>query len=1192
MKRVYLVFLLPALLLVVGAGLVWFLLDYRAKESLKYLVDRESRGRYAFDARDVHVSFRNHSIQLEDAILYCRDTLNTDAWYNVRIPKIYLSITSWKTLLIQKKLIVDSLSILHPYIDIHVYKTAPRKKHVDFRATDILDYLDKALLHFNVHAFSLEDASFTYTDPQHPEPLHGGNINLSVSNFTGVNNVDSHLLGSDKVALSMGRQHWTFAGGKHEIDFARLRFDSRGQRFELDSFTFRQHSDTSRDIILAADQFFFNSRHLPAIYQKEELLLDTVTVVNPVLTMPVYSGRKLPKDSLGQLRYKNALFKHINVRFIDVMNGALVFQGKQQSSASTQKANLSVFNLDINPLRDPSLLTDSVRIKLDSISFLTKDGLYKLSIGHFTIHGEDAVFREVVYAPTLAGRADKDVRFQAPALVLRHISLGDLLQRHVRASGAELEEPTITLEDHTGATLPAHASGPPPPLSSARLALFYKTLHNISELIDVADFRITRGSAHYRSAGRMEGDVTGLNAHILLNQFFISDSLVDIKHAIPEWQIGNIDLKAAAFSLAVRGYRFDGLRQLSLGDYVRFTTAKGWDIQANNIRWKVLDWDAYQKTRAIRFDSLHIEALVVQDSSATQERARPAGDATGAGGAGVPTAPVAAHDLPRLYVGRLRIDRIVVRKPTGHTPLKADLQGFDVGNLHSEGRFLAWDRAHLHFSDVSAGSFLLVGEGAFDADEGIALSGLHIKTPELTAGFPGLHLDLRVHSTDFSHLAARALRLDKGQFRYTARGLKDTLHVEAAVGGRLTDLRLGADRKSLITGVQLYWEQGSLAWSQQGNLITAKGLSGSFHRDTMHLARGIPLRWQMLAGEASLQTGALAYQGPKIKAAAGRLSWDPEERRLSVSDFAVGPRLSQAESFAHARWQSDYVTVRGKDVTLSGIRLPEPGGDSTYRVRDIVADGLSVTASRDKHIPFHHGIEKLMPTQLIGQLGWPVSIDAVVLRHDTVDYRERSVATGQWSTIPINDLHGVVTHLRSRDNQGDTLCIEAGGTILGNRIHHFSYREVYGDSLSPFTAFFTAAPMDLTRFSEVSVPAAAVRVTSGRADTVYASWTGNKYAATGTMHFYYQGLTVRILNKDNLRKTGWLQRAETILVNVLLPDAKAKPASIYYERDREKFVFNYWVRTLTSGMASTLGLKKGRKYRNRVKTATGSGKRK
>ncbi len=203
----------------------------------------------------------------------------------MQIPEIYFSVTSWKDILFHKKIIVDSLSIIRPFIDIDIHSTKPRQQRADFHTGDIVNYLQKALSYFNVHSFSLKDAAFRYTTVNSTVPLSGDHINLNVSNFSVVNNEDSHLLGSDKVSILLGKQRWILPDGKHEINFNRMTFDSKGQRFELDSFSFYQKATIGTAAIrLRADKFFFNSRHLPAIYQKEQLLLDTVICIDPVLS--------------------------------------------------------------------------------------------------------------------------------------------------------------------------------------------------------------------------------------------------------------------------------------------------------------------------------------------------------------------------------------------------------------------------------------------------------------------------------------------------------------------------------------------------------------------------------------------------------------------------------------------------------------------------------------------------------------------------------------------------------------------------------------------------------------------------------------------------------------------------------------------------------------------------------------------
>lgn len=1212
---------LPVFFLLAGTGILWFLLIYRAKESLRYLVDKESRGLYAFDARSVTLSLRHRSILLKDAILYCRDTTQTDAWYDVRIPEAYLSINSWREMLVQKKILVDSLSILHPVMDMHVLKNSVRKTHADFKASDILDYLQTALVHFNVHAFSLRDAAFVFHGPAGTEPLHGEGITLVVSNFAQVNNVDNHLLGSDKVFLSMGPQHWPLADGRHVIDFRGLRFDSKGQRFELDSFAYRQPADSGRGAItLQADQFFFNSSHLPAIYQKDELLLDTVTCVNPVLSVPAYSGQRAARDSAARIR--NNLFKHINVHFISVVNGDLALQSKngRQQSASTRRANLDVFNLDLNPSRDPPLHTDSVRINLHSIAFLTKDSLYKLSIGEFTMRGTGAYFRDVVYEPTLPATLGKAVSFRAPELVLHDISLGDLLQQHLRASSAELREPQISMIDRGGALLgaagavaagarSAGAGGRAPSTSAAKMALFYKTLHNISELIDVADFTVTHGEARYQAEGPspLEGSATDLNAHILLNRFFISDSLVDIKRAIPGWQIGALSLSSPTLQLGVHHYRFDGQRSVSIGDSVSLRTAKGLRIQATKVYWNVLDWDVYQKTKAIQLDSIHADRITIEDSALALGHAKRAAAAGS-------TAAAAPRALPVLRVRRLGVDRIDVRSGAGGNGIVGTVRRLDVGDLHSEGRFLAWDRVRAQFSGVAIGGALRIGGGAF-TDNGVAeFNDLDYRSAKLTLRVPHIRLSVDAHSSDLGRLRLNGLQFERGSAQFSGRTPKDTVAAAATVGGRFSNIVLpigqrgpAAGQPELTADVDLTWQNGRLTYRSKGVRVEAAGLEGRFARDTLHVAAGMSFRWQELPGLVTLARGNARLTTATTNASAGELSWSPANKSLTVNDFNVTPRLSREQSFAKAAWQTDYITLRGRAATISGVRLgrdvggdtggrdagvsPRAMGDSSFGARRILLEGVSMEAYRDKNMPFRHGIEKPMPTQLIGRIPFPVRVDSVVLAHDTVTYNERSVATGRWSSIPLPDISGVVTDIDSRAGADDSLRVLAGGSFFGGRIHRFEYKESYGDSLSGFTASCTVSPLDLTGFSAISVPAAAVRITSGRADTAYARWSGNKYATYGTMGFFYDSLQVRLLDKRTLRHKGFRLGFETVLLNVLLPQSRKRPAGIYLERDREKFVFNYWIKAQTSGLMATIGLKKGRKYRNKVKTAAGYGKR-
>jgi hypothetical protein len=255
-------------------------------------------------------------------------------------------------------------------------------------------------------------------------------------------------------------------------------------------------------------------------------------------------------------------------------------------------------------------------------------------------------------------------------------------------------------------------------------------------------------------------------------------------------------------------------------------------------------------------------------------------------------------------------------------------------------------------------------------------------------------------------------------------------------------------------------------------------------------------------------------------------------------------------------------------------------------VDKITLVGASVEASRDKHMPFHHGIEKPMPTKLIGTIPFALRVDTTVLVDSKVTYHELSLATNRWSSIPIGNINGYVFHIESRAgavgfpaNLSDTLVVDARGRLFDGDIRRFYYAELYGDSLSTFMAKSSFSKLDLTRFSQALVPAAAVSITDGHVDTAWSGWQGNRYATYGILDLDYAKLRIRVLNKKDSVHRGLAPAFETWAARLLLRKKNTKTSLIFFERDREKFVFNYWVKAESTGVLSTLLRIKNEQYR-------------
>ena len=121
--------------------------------------------------------------------------------------------------------------------------------------------------------------------------------------------------------------------------------------------------------------------------------------------------------------------------------------------------------------------------------------------------------------------------------------------------------------------------------------------------------------------------------------------------------------------------------------------------------------------------------------------------------------------------------------------------------------------------------------------------------------------------------------------------------------------------------------------------------------------------------------------------------------------------------------------------------------------------------------------------------------------------------------------------------------------------------------------------MDLTAFSKISNPLAALDIKSGKADTLYTRMAGNKYGSFGEIKFYYQKLKLRFLNPmDTTKKNFGLSFKNFVANEFVLKTNNKKQVQVFYIRDTERFIFNYWFRSIFSGVIASVGIRTDKNY--------------
>ncbi|MGZ5190748.1 MAG: hypothetical protein ACXWCZ_06975, partial [Flavisolibacter sp.] len=91
--------------------------------------------------------------------------------------------------------------------------------------------------------------------------------------------------------------------------------------------------------------------------------------------------------------------------------------------------------------------------------------------------------------------------------------------------------------------------------------------------------------------------------------------------------------------------------------------------------------------------------------------------------------------------------------------------------------------------------------------------------------------------------------------------------------------------------------------------------------------------------------------------------------------------------------------------------------------------------------------------------------------------------------------------------------------------------------------------------------------------------------AIGEMKMYYHNLKIKLVKDGEENKSSFLTNVASWIANtfVIKKNNNGRTGIVYFERIKDRSFFNYIVKMTFSGMATSIGVKKNRKYLKKYK---------
>jgi len=322
---------------------------------------------------------------------------------------------------------------------------------------------------------------------------------------------------------------------------------------------------------------------------------------------------------------------------------------------------------------------------------------------------------------------------------------------------------------------------------------------------------------------------------------------------------------------------------------------------------------------------------------------------------------------------------------------------------------------------------------------------------------------------------------------------------------------------------------------------------------------------------ASIKNIIIGQNYGKYKGAIGSLYINTEEEKIVLDSVWVIPTYGKYEFARLVGEQIGRLSVFIPKVTLAGVKFGEIK-DSSLVASKIEITSFELFSFKDKRLPFLR--KRNIPLPMAGFLKLPyrIQIDSVIIKNSHVMIEEYPENGSESYEIDIKEINATITGLLNRPDKADANAemVATGRLLNTGKINALFKFPLNGSSI--YSARGTISKIAFPALNPI-LKSVDVRVESGYLNSLTFSFDYTEYNSKGVLEINYEDL--RIISLDRNKTTT--NEVRTVLINMFLKNSKnqfksasAQTGIIDIERDRKRYIFNVWVKSILAGVKSSV----------------------
>lgn len=307
------------------------------------------------------------------------------------------------------------------------------------------------------------------------------------------------------------------------------------------------------------------------------------------------------------------------------------------------------------------------------------------------------------------------------------------------------------------------------------------------------------------------------------------------------------------------------------------------------------------------------------------------------------------------------------------------------------------------------------------------------------------------------------------------------------------------------------------------------------------------------------------------------VDFESDSGSLVVHQFQLLPAYEEKEFFDYVGHRTDRIELTTHEITLTGLNMDHAILSNQLIAESLAIDEADVVIFRDKNYPQQESRgRKPLPQEMINSLPIPVYIHDIAATASSIRYEELHEDASERGAVYFTDLDVAMadfTNIDSLMTQYGGLSIETDTKFMNESDLQVQFLIPYQEKLHNIKG--DLASTDPQILNSVFEPLAGVRIESGFVESVRFEMQLNDTHAIGNAEVIYDDLHIALVDRETYEK-NLIRRVGSFFINTFAVESAnqpedPRPGTVDYEREPEKSVFNYWWKSLQSGLMDSIG---------------------